>query len=102
MWIFSSCVQVPGIQLEQFQDTSFSPHLSDITVFCCLMSSILRTFVSCIRYFSYLRWEDKYGALYSVLARSGGLHLEVLKRILKETTRVSEEGNLSYSGTFTG
>ena len=28
VWIFSSCVQVPGIQLEQFQDTSFSPPVS--------------------------------------------------------------------------
>ena len=89
------------MQVEPFQDTAFSPHLSDITVFCCLMSSILRTFVSCIHYFSYLRWEGKYGALYSILARSGGVHLEILKNILKETTRVSEEANLSYSGTFT-
>lgn len=89
------------MQVEPFQDTSFSPHFFDITVFCCLMSSILRTFVSCIHYFGYLRWEGKYGALYSILARSGGVHLEILKNILKETTRVSEEVNLSYSGTFT-
>lgn len=52
--------------------THLVSHLPEISVLCCLMSSVLKTVLSYIlsSYFGCFRWEGKSGPCYSTFARS--------------------------------